>query len=1018
MAFDISATLGLRVESGEVAAGAQQIDKLTTASGRAEAATEKLATATRANAQASTEAYSSLRSMAEAVAKVEKEELAAYSATRSQTEALKAQSTASRAYAADLKDVDSRIQALAGGQRRLATAHAQAAAGAKLQSHELMNAGRQAADLFTGLASGQGVMMVLVQQGPQIADIFATAATRGVTLKSALAGIAAELGPVAGIAAPFIAIGGAIVGVTMATYDYTKAQNELELATYGVGRATGLTADEIGNLAEAQASSSRLSISSSEKMTESYISLGVTGVGVLRNLNAETADFAAATRTDAETAVKRLAAALVDPERGVDDLAKAVGGFDGASRQAIITMARQNDLAGAQAAMMKIVAQQTRGAANEIDGMSGALRDGGNAWSNFWRDVGRGGSQFFTQFKGEQVSDAFSGFNPQLETGPSSASVAAKAHALAAQAQEDSLATADAYKALLPKEEQINKVRADRVVIERALASGSTALARAGLTEAQAKAAIAAADKKIHDLGQSDAAKKATREAESAARAAKRREEALAREAAAMEASTKSNFALAAAYGESDAAAMKAEATGKATAAAITKRGDVEAFVARQLRANVAEQAATSAKAAADLQNQANAQADLNDKVAAGVFNAAEAAEEQRDALQRRPLLIAIDLADAKHKDELRVVLERLTKAQHDSNDQAHISIQLAAQSNLDRQVEMLAEEGRLIGVSNRQRAIALAQKQKEQEILARAGGDITTDASKKEIATAGQVAGAANDNQTARQVNTGRDDGESLAVDAARDAKRWENRVDRQRAAYDKIAEMERQGVLTHEQAERSKADIDHRMNLERLSYAGDFFGNLASLSNSHNRKLAAIGKAAAIAQATIDTYAAATASYKAMAGIPVVGPALGAAAAAAAVVAGLANVAAITSTKGYRYGGYTGDLATDQVAGVVHGREYVFDAPATARIGVRNLDALRSGRAPQTPTGLRAANDQGSRVAVSIVPSKYFDAHVEEIADGVARPLAAQARDEGAQTAMAGVLDQYRRSNLRRLA
>lgn len=1016
MAFDISATLGLRVESGEVATGAQQLDKLTAASGRAEGATEKLASATKANAQASTEAYSSLRSMAEAVARVEKEELAAYSATRNQTEALKAQTTAGRAYATSLKDVDSRIQALAGGQQRLAAAHVQAAAGAKLQSHELMNAGRQAADLFTGLASGQGLFMVLVQQGPQIADIFATAATRGVTLKSALAGIAAELAPVAGIAAPFIAIGGAIVGVTMATYDYTKAQNELELATYGVGRATGLTADEIGNLSEAQATSSRLSVSSSEKMTESYISLGVTGVGVLRNLNAETADFAAATRTDAETAVKRLAAALVDPERGVDDLAKAVGGFDGASRQAIVTMARQNDLAGAQAAMMKIVAQQTRGAANEIDGMSGALRDGGNAWSNFWRDVGRGGSQFFTQFKGEQVSDAFGGFNPQLATGPSSASVAAKAHALAAQAQEDSLATADAYKTLLPKEEQINKVRADRVVIERALASGSAALARAGLTEAQARAAIAAADKKIHDLGQSDAAKKATREAESAARAAQRRAETLARETAATEATIKGNYALAAAYGVSDAAAMKAEATGKATAAAITKRGDVEAFVARQLRADVAEQAATSAKSAAQLQSQATAQSALNDQVEAGVFNAAEAAVEERDALQRRPLLVAIDLADAQHKDELRLVLERLTGAQRASNDQAERSVQLAAQTNLERQLEMLAEEGRLVGVTNRARAVALAQKQKEQEILARAGGDLATDASKREIATAGQVAGTANDNQAYRQVNTGREDGESLAIDAARSAKIWDNRVDRQQAAYDKIAELERAQVINHEQAQRAMADIDNRMNQEKLAYAGQFFGNLASLSNSHNRKIAAIGKAAAIAQATIDTYASATASYKAMAGIPIVGPALGAAAAAAAVVAGLANVAAITSAKGYRNGGYTGDLATDSVAGVVHGREYVFDAPATARIGVKTLDALRAGRAPPAPSA-RPANDGGGRYAISIAPSKYFDAHVEEIADGVARPIADQYSQGAATRAVAATADQYVRRNAKKL-
>jgi len=56
---------------------------------------------------------------------------------------------------------------------------------------------------------------------------------------------------------------------------------------------------------------------------------------------------------------------------------------------------------------------------------------------------------------------------------------------------------------------------------------------------------------------------------------------------------------------------------------------------------------------------------------------------------------------------------------------------------------------------------------------------------------------------------------------------------------------------------------------------------------------------KAAAVAQAVMDTYASANAAFKAMAGIPYVGPALGAAAAALAVGLGVANVAKISATK-----------------------------------------------------------------------------------------------------------------------
>jgi hypothetical protein len=42
---------------------------------------------------------------------------------------------------------------------------------------------------------------------------------------------------------------------------------------------------------------------------------------------------------------------------------------------------------------------------------------------------------------------------------------------------------------------------------------------------------------------------------------------------------------------------------------------------------------------------------------------------------------------------------------------------------------------------------------------------------------------------------------------------------------------------------------------------------------------------------------------------------------------------------------GGYTGSGPESQVAGFVHGQEYVFDAETTRRIGVSNLDAIRQG-------------------------------------------------------------------------
>lgn len=56
---------------------------------------------------------------------------------------------------------------------------------------------------------------------------------------------------------------------------------------------------------------------------------------------------------------------------------------------------------------------------------------------------------------------------------------------------------------------------------------------------------------------------------------------------------------------------------------------------------------------------------------------------------------------------------------------------------------------------------------------------------------------------------------------------------------------------------------------------------------------------------------------------------------------------IGAITAfaPKGFSTGGYTGNMGVNDVAGVVHGKEYVLNAAATKRIGVDNLNAMNRG-------------------------------------------------------------------------
>jgi len=63
--------------------------------------------------------------------------------------------------------------------------------------------------------------------------------------------------------------------------------------------------------------------------------------------------------------------------------------------------------------------------------------------------------------------------------------------------------------------------------------------------------------------------------------------------------------------------------------------------------------------------------------------------------------------------------------------------------------------------------------------------------------------------------------------------------------------------------------------------------------------------------------------------------------------------SLASALGIPGFQEGGWTGSGAANDVAGVVHAGEYVFDATATRRIGLDKLEALRAGALPGYASG-----------------------------------------------------------------
>lgn len=97
----------------------------------------------------------------------------------------------------------------------------------------------------------------------------------------------------------------------------------------------------------------------------------------------------------------------------------------------------------------------------------------------------------------------------------------------------------------------------------------------------------------------------------------------------------------------------------------------------------------------------------------------------------------------------------------------------------------------------------------------------------------------------------------------------------------------------LSKARKEIDKAEV--KSSEEKVQLIGNALGQLSNIVGQDT----VAGKAFAIAKATIDTYQSAVAAYKSLAGIPVIGPALGAIAAAAAVASGIATVKKIVAVQ-----------------------------------------------------------------------------------------------------------------------
>lgn len=210
-----------------------------------------------------------------------------------------------------------------------------------------------------------------------------------------------------------------------------------------------------------------------------------------------------------------------------------------------------------------------------------------------------------------------------------------------------------------------------------------------------------------------------------------------------------------------------------------------------------------------------------------------------------------------------------------------------------------------------------------------------------------------------------------------------------------EEFAERER-NINTQTRDQLSK--IETAKNQSILASSGEFFGQMATLSQSGNKKLGAVGKAAAIAQATISGF---TAIQNALAVPPYP---VGLALAVSAGVVTAANIASIAGV-GFSQGGYTGPGGVNQPAGTVHKGEVVWSQADIRKAGgVGAVEAMRTGQdivnngvvVGQPAPGPMQSNQQVNNINVNV--SGISDARgMRESSSKVARDVARAVQSAG---------------------
>lgn len=581
----------------------------------------------------------------------------------------------------------------------------------KLTAHEARNLSYQMNDVFQSLMLGMPVQQVLLQQGPQITQIYGGV---GNTLKAVAA--QATLGRVAlgGIAA--VALTGA-----SAWNAYLKSVKEVSTAANGLGRSTAGSMEEMEAAARAGAAAAGISISSARSMEAQFLRTGKIGSEHFEKLIGLSKDFAVTFGMETEAAGKALSDMFADPEKAAQSLFRQYGLIDAATARQATNLARSNRIAEAQGVLLAALPERLSNATEATTAFARAWEHVKNAASGAYDWVGRTIDKTVTgptlEEKIAVLQAKYDRFSKEADNSWLQRVVNGKGD-LAQQTKTELDALKEQKRARDEAAAKLKQQAADIQTTAAALNIAENSPATASMRQQQELrsqiAAMEAARGKFGDDQVGRAMNEAAIEAKTRAleALANRQQRSIELDRLDIQIANERN------------PLIRAELEARRTRLELSEQevsSDTIALETARARNRVIEEAIASASAQSrDMQEEVQVRQRLNAMVASGTITSEDANRMLQEELTLRPLIAAAASAEGAEKQRLNKVIADLRNGYSGlANEEKRSAAQEYIRSQSDR-IQMMRAELQLVSASDADRSRTSALLEVEQNIRRR----------------------------------------------------------------------------------------------------------------------------------------------------------------------------------------------------------------------------------------------------------------------------------------------------------